>query len=50
MENENVFGVYNEDEMIVAVHRTEKGAEENAAKWAKLTGIEHYVDEINVHE
>lgn len=53
MENNNtpnrLFGVYSPENELLAVHKTEEGAEENRKKYTKAHGAGFYVDFVVVH-
>jgi len=43
---EELYGIYNEDGNILAVHKTEKGANKNLENYDTW----HYVDLVTLHE
>ncbi|GAG60149.1 unnamed protein product [marine sediment metagenome] len=45
-----LYGVYSDNERLLAVHATEEGANENKDKWAKQHGNTFYVDFVTVHK
>lgn len=42
--SETLYGIYNEDDLLVAVHKTEEGANENLKNWEKGEDDSYYVD------